>query len=147
MNNVIIEELSLKDVDKIKKLETEQQINIISKDNILTDLQTNKTKYFILKSNEDIIGYIAFDMVLENMDIHSIVIDKDYQKQGHGTYLLKYVFEYAKKNKVSNIFLEVRKSNKKAINLYEKLGFEFINTRKRYYPDNFEDALIYLKTI
>ena len=147
MDNITIEELSLKDVDTIKELETNQQINILSKDTILTDLQSNQTKYLVLKLNENIIGYITFDMVLENMDIQSIVIDKNYQRQGYASYLLNYTFEYAKTNNISNIFLEVRMSNEKAINLYKKLGFKYINTRKKYYPDNFEDALIFLKNI
>ena len=40
------------------------------------------------------------------------------------------------------VTLEVRKSNLVAINLYQKLGFEIVGTRKKYYSDNREDALI-----
>lgn len=145
MDNIKIEKLKLDEVDSIKQIETEQNINIISKNNILEDLENNQTSYYTLKLENKIIGYIAFDTVLENMDIQSVVINKEYQHMGYGTILLKFAFDYATKNNISNIFLEVRKSNNKAISLYEKNGFEFVNIRKRYYPDNFEDAFVYLK--
>ena len=45
-------------------------------------------------------------------------------------------------NSNSIVTLEVRKSNLVAINLYQKLGFEIVGTRKNYYFDNREDALI-----
>ena len=41
-----------------------------------------------------------------------------------------------------NAALEVRKSNIKAISLYERVGFSFVGTRPKYYMDG-EDALIY----
>lgn len=147
MDNIKIDKLNLNEVEFIKLIESNQNINIISKNSILEDLKSNQILYYTLKLNNKIIGYIAFDTVLENMDIQSIVIDKEYQHMGYGTILLNFAICYAKDNNIANIFLEVRKSNEKAINLYEKVGFKFINTRKKYYPDNFEDALIYVKNI
>lgn len=147
MDNIVIKKLHTNEVDIINEIEKNQNIHIISKDTIINDLKNNQILYYTLKLKSKIIGYISFNVVLENMDIHSIVIDKNYQKKGYGTYLLNFALKYAKDNDVNNIFLEVRKSNTKAINLYKKIGFDFINTRKRYYPDNFEDALIYSKKI
>lgn len=43
---------------------------------------------------------------------------------------------------VKYITLEVRVSNEAAIGLYEKYGFHSLGTRKGYYQDNNEDALI-----
>ena len=45
-------------------------------------------------------------------------------------------------NMVKYITLEVRVSNVAAIGLYEKYGFKSFGTRKGYYQDNNEDALI-----
>ncbi len=42
----------------------------------------------------------------------------------------------------AHITLEVRVSNLPAIKLYEKYGFKSLGTRKGYYQDNNEDALI-----
>ena len=38
--------------------------------------------------------------------------------------------------------LEVRASNEPAIRLYEQMGYVATARRKRYYPDNREDALV-----
>jgi ribosomal-protein-alanine N-acetyltransferase len=38
--------------------------------------------------------------------------------------------------------LEVRVSNRAALSLYLKYGFEIVSRRKRYYTDNNEDAFI-----
>ena len=43
---------------------------------------------------------------------------------------------------IKYITLEVRISNIPAISLYEKYGFKSLGTRKGYYQDNNEDALI-----
>ena len=40
------------------------------------------------------------------------------------------------------LHLEVRVSNEAAIGLYEKYGFKSLGSRKGYYQDNNEDALI-----
>jgi ribosomal-protein-alanine N-acetyltransferase len=39
-------------------------------------------------------------------------------------------------------FLEVRRSNQVAQNMYEKFDFQVVGDRPRYYQDNNEDALL-----
>ncbi|MBF0848847.1 ribosomal-protein-alanine N-acetyltransferase, partial [Streptococcus danieliae] len=41
--------------------------------------------------------------------------------------------------------IEVRKSNKAAIKVYERVGFELIGKREKYYQNNGEDALIMIR--
>ena len=52
----------------------------------------------------------------------------------------------AKTGEDANITLEVRVSNIPAIKLYESYGFRSVGTRKRYYTDTGEDALIMWRT-
>ena len=59
-----------------------------------------------------------------------------------GEALLYQAIENCYSNGVKYITLEVRVSNEKAIKLYEKYGFKSLGTRKGYYQDNNEDALI-----
>jgi len=44
-----------------------------------------------------------------------------------------------------DVTLEVRPSNEAAIDLYRGCGFETVGTRRRYYEDNGEDAIIMLR--
>ena len=50
-------------------------------------------------------------------------------------YFFKKYLEYA------NVFLEVKRTNLPAINLYHKFGFEEIDIRKMYYSDG-QDAVV-----
>ena len=61
---------------------------------------------------------------------------------GIGTMLLKSMLDQCKVMNYKKIFLEVRVSNEKAINFYEKFGFSKDAIRNNYYTDNSEDALL-----
>ena len=63
----------------------------------------------------------------------NINVDPEVQGQGVGSKLLENMIEQATK-KADTIFLEVRPSNKVAMALYEKRGFNEIGVRKGYYP-------------
>lgn len=149
-NNYTICKMKKDDVDSIKFLEEELNINILSKNSILDDLDNDNFSYFILKDTKKqncIVGYVATSHVLDSMDIISIVIKKDYQRIGLASYLLKYVIDFAKQKNITKILLEVRKSNLPAQKLYEKYNFRKISIRKNYYNNPVEDALIYELTI
>ena len=52
------------------------------------------------------------------------------------------MISFVKKRGAKWIRLEVRVTNKGAISFYEKLGFERVIVRPRYYFDTGEDALV-----
>ena len=148
-NNSIIKiyNMSVEDIDKAKKLEDEQCIDLLSKTSMLSDLNDQNFSYFVIKLNDDIIGYIATSHVIDTMDILSIVVSKSHQQKGIATKLLYYIFDFAKNLNINKILLEVRISNTKAISLYEKCGFKKISHRKNYYQSTTEDAIIMEKTL
>lgn len=145
MSNYFISKATIDDIDKIMMLEDNLDIKILSKNNILEDMKNEHFVYFLLNdmSKNKTIGYIAISYVIDTMDIISIVIEKNYQKKGFASYLLEYIIDFAKKNNIVNILLEVRSTNIPAIKLYEKFKFNKINIRKNYYTSPLEDALIY----
>ena len=77
--------------------------------------------------------------------ITNVAVTKTARKSGVATCLLEALFEYAKTHKLNFISLEVRGSNNPAISLYNKLGFENVGTRKNFYTDPREDAIIMTK--
>ncbi|MCV4639753.1 GNAT family N-acetyltransferase, partial [Escherichia coli] len=68
-----------------------------------------------------------------------------YRGQGVGRQVLDHVLEVAKKTGCSLATLEVRRSNRPAIALYERAGFKTVHVRARYYQDDGEDALVMLR--
>jgi len=57
------------------------------------------------------------------MNIHDVMVLKEYRKKGIGRSLMNAVIEEAEKRNCSRITLEVRKDNLPARNLYHDLGF------------------------
>ena len=68
--------------------------------------------------------------------------EKEFRKAGLGQKLLEAGIQEAAAKGVERILLEVRQSNKAAIRLYEKNGFQTIGLRKSYYTKPVEDAIL-----
>lgn len=96
-----------------------------------------------LTVNDEPVGYIICQQVLDELTILNIAIDPKYQGQGLSHHLMQDTLSYARKNSMS-IFLEVRVSNTIAIHLYQKYGFRELAQRSDYYKahNGYEDALI-----
>lgn len=88
---------------------------------------------WVCEEIETIIGFSIVSMAAGEAHIMNVCVDPEVQKQGVGRKLLENMIELAT-NKAETIFLEVRPSNKIAISLYKKRGFNEIGVRKGYYP-------------
>ncbi|UCG37582.1 MAG: ribosomal protein S18-alanine N-acetyltransferase [Candidatus Bathyarchaeota archaeon] len=71
----------------------------------------------------------------------SIAVLPEYQRRGIGYALMREVMQGMLLYEATECFLEVRVSNTAAINLYEKLGFRIVRTKRSYYA-NGEDAYL-----
>ncbi len=95
-----------------------------------------------LVENDALIGYICFWIIGDEIHILNLAIRPDMRGKGMAKLLLKKLIEMAKEKDISNIWLEVRISNNRAISLYKSIGFEKVGIRKGYYSDTHEDAII-----
>lgn len=133
-------------IDGVLEVECECFSSPWSKEAFLGDLENEHTVYLIAKDREKVIGYAGVWCVAGDADITNIAVSADWRGKGVGKLLLERLIFEAKQTKSENIRLEVRKSNKTAISLYEKFGFSKVYEREKYY-DNEEDALILEKKI
>jgi ribosomal-protein-alanine N-acetyltransferase len=71
------------------------------------------------------------------------------QGQGYGRRMMEKLIEVARSHKAEMMLLEVRPSNRVALSLYRKLGFNEIGSRKGYYPakNGREDAIVLARTL
>lgn len=92
----------------------------------------------------EIIGHVVLMTVLDEAHLLNITIAPNWRRQGLGRVLLEHAMDAARKRLARALFLEVRPSNRAAIDLYEKMGFEAFALRKGYYPaeQGREDALV-----
>ena len=125
----------------------EQEIKVFghSLGNYLKDNQNDMHKFFVI-CDKDIFGYIGLWHVDNVAQILNFYILEEYQNKGYGTMLLNYAFSYLREKEIDTITLEVRESNQKALNLYEKKGFKKATIRRHYY-ENGEDAILLLKEV
>jgi len=82
--------------------------------------------------DEEILGILWYDFVYERMEICQFQVQEKVQNQHIGSKLLEELIQIAMQKEIENITLEVRESNKKAIYLYQKLGFKIVFKRKCY---------------
>lgn len=97
--------------------------------------------YALGYKEESLVGYLLASENPWEMEILSICVKKDYRGKGIAVKLLQNLINYSIKTNKEKIFLEVRKSNFSALNLYKKMGFTAIYERKKYYQ-NTEDAIV-----
>lgn len=107
------------------------------------DLNSTTTNYIFLEMQGQIVGFISYRQIIDEIEIDEVLIFKEYQHQGFGYHLMQKFLMDAYENQVQTIFLEVRKGNLSAIALYQKCGFKQIAIRKNYYQHPVEDAWIY----
>ncbi|MGD8811866.1 MAG: ribosomal protein S18-alanine N-acetyltransferase [Thioalkalispiraceae bacterium] len=90
---------------------------------------------WVYQQDEKIIGYLIMSIAAGEAHILTLAVDSDYQQQGYAKKFLKHAIDLARQRNAESIFLEVRLSNQRAINIYRKAGFREIGIRKNYYPD------------
>ncbi len=114
-----------------------------SKDSFYAELSNNLAKYFCaFDEKNNLLGYAGSWLVIDEAHITTIAVSPEYRGKKIGETLLTAVIDACYKNMVKYLTLEVRVSNTPAICLYEKYNFKSLGTRKGYYQNNNEDALI-----
>ena len=131
----MISKLTKEEVQEVIQLGTMLNPNF-SKLFHIENLNPNETIY-LYKENNINKGFIHIQNGLDIIDLLNIIVKPEFQNQGIGSILLKYIIDNKEDKK---IMLEVRSKNINAIKLYQKYDFKIINIRKNYYKD--DDAII-----
>lgn len=90
----------------------------------------------------EVVGYAGLWLLVDESHVTTVAVHPNYRRQGIGRKLTIEILLIAKERQISAATLEVRAGNQAAITMYEKLGFESVAVRKKYYPDNQEDAIV-----
>ncbi len=97
---------------------------------------------YALEAWDELIGYGCLWLIVDEIHISTLAVAQAWRGRGLGELLLLALLQegIALNGKLAT--LEVRVSNSAAQTMYAKFGFVVVGRRKRYYPDNHEDALI-----
>ncbi len=83
---------------------------------------------FVIEENQEIKAYIIGSLMKNSYQcgtyIDDIFVRKNARKKGFGKLLMNEFSKWSKLKNATKIRLGLRMNNKKAINLYKKIGFE-----------------------
>jgi len=110
-------------------------------------LEISRSSGLCLVAVEDrrIVGYIVCSRYDTVWHVMNVAVDPGKLRRGIASALLAELYVRVEDTN-AQFTLEVRRSNRAAIELYERDGFRTAGLRRRYYRDNGEDALIMWRT-
>lgn len=102
-----------------------------------------------LERDGELAGYSILSVAAGEAHLLNICVAPELQGQGIGRRLLEYMLERARLAGAGKLFLEVRPSNRRALKVYRRAGFEIIGTRRDYYraAAGKEDAVVLLRRL
>lgn len=144
---MIIRLMKQDDVPQIAYLEKQCFSDPWSENSIASELDNRLSCWLVAVEQGTVAGYVGSQSVLDMADMMNIAVAPDFRRQGIAEQLIFALIERLKDKGIIALLLEVRVSNAPAIALYEKLGFEQVGRRPRYYHNPREDALILRKEL
>jgi ribosomal-protein-alanine N-acetyltransferase len=107
------------------------------------DCLKGRQRCWLAESNNKLVGYVVVTHGGGDAELLNIAVSPKFQRKGIGSTLLQHAISCVIGH-ADMLFLEVRVSNRKAIELYSKEGFFEVGNRKNYYPtvNGHEDALL-----
>ena len=122
------------------RLSFEGELSCQNACNYIVKLQTNG-------AGEQVPAYAFFRLAADELHLLKIAVSPAWRGHGIATRLLERCFAHRAEQGATSVHLEVRPSNTPAIELYEKLGFEVIGRRHKYYTETNEDAVLMMKNL
>ena len=143
-----IRKMKIEDFEVVSKLEKEIFRCPWSKRQIFRILTEDKLAFpLIAEVYNKVVGYAFAWIIYDEVHIGNLAVKEGYRRMKIGTRLINYLISEASRKGGKFFYLEVRRSNEPAINLYEKFGFIPLSIRKKYYTDNDEDAVVMGKSL
>lgn len=139
--NIIIKKMTLDDLNSLKENFNEKFDKFWNYSILENDFKNNDSYYIVAKCNNEILGFVGYLKIIDEINILNIVTRVDKRNLHIGSNMLEYIISTSKNEKANSITLEVNVNNIPAIKLYEKYNFEKVGLRKKYYYDT-DDAII-----
>lgn len=95
----------------------------------------------------ELAGFLVTRSAAGEVEILNIAVAPQWRRTGVGSRLLKHALEEARAAGAQRVFLEVRESNRAAIALYMRHGFQAAGRRENYYAAPAEAALVLAQQI
>jgi [ribosomal protein S18]-alanine N-acetyltransferase len=108
----------------------------------LEELDRAWARVAVARERGRVVGFVDYWLVHDEVHLLAIATHPDARRRGVGRRLLEHLLAEARARDAALVTLEVRRSNRPAIALYERAGFVVVGVRPGYYAEDREDALI-----
>jgi ribosomal-protein-alanine N-acetyltransferase len=142
--------MALENLDEVLAIERRVFSDPWSETAFLTEIEAGGpacSRVALTHPERRVAGYYVAWFVSDEVHLGNLAVAPSHQGQGLGQKLLDHLLAEARHQRARKVTLEVRETNWVAQRLYLKNGFQPVAIRKRYYPDNREDAIVMLKTL
>lgn len=131
------------DIKEVLRIEHQSFTTTWPSNAFFQELHDNKlAHYYVGRVGNRIVAYGGIWVILEDSHVTTIAVSPEYRGRKYGEQMLLHLLDQAIDRGASWMTLEVRESNHVAQALYRKYGFTTVSTRKAYYSDNNENALV-----
>lgn len=111
---------------------------------VFRDCFRSDYRLWALCDGDRLIGYAVVAYLFDEAHLLNLCVAPGCRRSGGGRYLLRCLVTESARDRMEQVILEVRDSNRAAIELYRGEGFTEIGTRPGYYPSSTgrEDAVV-----
>lgn len=106
------------------------------------ELERAHARLDLARRGVDVVGYVNYWLVADEVHLLAIATHPDVRRGGVGAALLRHLVDGARARQARLVTLEVRAGNVAALGLYQRFGFVEVATRRGYYGDDDEDAVV-----
>ena len=136
--------MTVHDLDAVVAVEASTYSHPWTRGNFTDSLAAGYLAEVTLDDERAVVGYFVAMAGVDELHLLNITMAPAWQGQGHGSVLLAAVQQHAQALGLASLWLEVRQSNQRARDLYQRLGFAEVGLRRAYYPaaQRREDAVV-----
>ena len=129
------------DISAVIDIETEAFSSPWTKETFGRLIDQSRVELLVLEEEKaGVIGYAVLWCILDQGELANMAVTLQFRGNGLGAHLMASILEVARDRGVRTMYLEVRASNERAVELYRRFGFCDVGLRKGYYQDPKEDA-------
>jgi len=142
---LIYEPMQESDLDDVVAVEEQVYPYPWSRTNFSDSLSQGYHAWVLRGQDRRLMGYFLIMGIVDEAHLLNVAVSRDWQGQGLGRLLVNQAVALSRGLGMESILLEVRPSNVRALEIYQRYGFSEIGRRKGYYPaanSTREDAIV-----
>ena len=142
---LVYEPMEEADLDEVTAVEQEVYPYPWSRNNFADSLAQGYHAWVLRTPQRELMGYFLVMAIVDEAHLLNVAVARPWQGKGVGRLLVNQAVALSRGLGLESILLEVRPSNQRALEIYQRYGFTEIGRRKGYYPaanQTREDAIV-----